>query len=242
MTETADSAAASAADDEAKDREAARSVTELLEQFGRGLGRLVLREAQLEAARNMPEIRRTARDLVGALVVVLALLTGFVFVNVAAFSGLSAAIPEWLAALLLAAAWIGAGGVLLLGVLGRARRWRMWRVLTAQPADGVDDLEHVRDEAARAVRVTLDQLGPAIAIEMAAAAVPLAGDIATDVAGGVVEMSDDLLEASDDIVEAIADDLPGGSVVNQIWDVVLIPGRFGVRVATTVLRRDPPTS
>ena len=55
-------------------------------------------------------------------------------------------------------------------------------------------------------------------------------------------MSDDLLEASDDIVEAIADDLPGGSVVNQIWDVVLIPGRFGVRVATTVLRRDPPTS
>ena len=242
MTETADSAAASAADDEAKDREAARSVTELLEQFGRGLGRLVLREAQLEASRNMPEIRRTARDLVGALVVVLALLTGFVFVNVAAFSGLSAALPAWLAALLLAAAWIGAGGVLLLGVLGRARRWRMWRVLTAQPADGVDDLEHARDEAARAVRVTLEQLGPAIAIEMASAAVPLAGDIATDVAGGVVEMSDDLLEASDDIVEAIADDLPGGSVVNQIWDVVLIPGRFGVRVATTVLRRDPPTS
>ena len=40
--------------------------------------------------------------------------------------------------------------------------------------------QHARDEAARAVRVTLDQLGPAIAIEMASAAVPLAGDIATD--------------------------------------------------------------
>jgi hypothetical protein len=26
-------------------------------------------------------------------------------------------------------------------------------------------------------------------------------------------------------------------VVNQIWDVVLMPGRLGVRVATTVLKR-----
>ena len=57
-------------------------------------GRLVLREAQLEASRNMPEIRRTARDLVGALVVVLALLTGFVFVNVAAFRALARPSPR----------------------------------------------------------------------------------------------------------------------------------------------------
>jgi hypothetical protein len=28
--------------------------------------------------------------------------------------------------------------------------------------------------------------------------------------------------------------------VNQIWDVALMPGRFGLRVATTVLRRDAP--
>ena len=42
----------------------------------------------------------------------------------------------------------------------------------------------------------------------------------------------------DDMVEGIVDDLPGGSVMNQMWDVVLMPGRFGVRIATTVLKRE----
>ena len=56
----------------------------------------------------------------------------------------------------------------------------------------------------------------------------------------MVEAGGDLLEVSDDVVEALADELPGGGVVNQIWDVVLMPGRFGVRVATTVLRRPAP--
>jgi hypothetical protein len=26
--------------------------------------------------------------------------------------------------------------------------------------------------------------------------------------------------------------------VNQVWDVVLMPGRFGVKIATTVLKRN----
>jgi hypothetical protein len=56
-------------------------------------------------------------------------------------------------------------------------------------------------------------------------------------ASGVVETGDELLEASDDIVESIAEDLPGGSVVNQVWDVALMPGRFGIKIATTVLKR-----
>ena len=69
---------------------------------------------------------------------------------------------------------------------------------------------------------------------MATAALPLAGGVA----GGVVEAGDVLLEASDEIVDAIVEELPAGSVVNQIWDVALLPGRFGLRVATTVLKRD----
>jgi hypothetical protein len=28
--------------------------------------------------------------------------------------------------------------------------------------------------------------------------------------------------------------------VNQAWDVVLMPGRFGVKVMTTVLKRSQP--
>ena len=76
-----------------------------------------------------------------------------------------------------------------------------------------------RDGAAAAVRETLADLGPAVTIEIASAAVPAAGDLA-----------EDLLESTDEAVEALAERLPAGSVVNQIWDVCLIPGRFGVRV------------
>ena len=32
---------------------------------------------------------------------------------------------------------------------------------------------------------------------------------------------------------------PGGSVVGQVIDLALIPGRYGVRVATTVLKGGP---
>ena len=53
----------------------------------------------------------------------------------------------------------------------------------------------------------------------------------------MVDAGGDLIEDADDIVEAITEGVPGGSVVNQMWDVVLMPGRLGVRVATTVLKR-----
>lgn len=66
--------------------------------------------------------------------------------------------------------------------------------------------------------------------------------MATGMAGGVVDAGGDVLEASDDMVEALAEDLPGGGVVNQMWDVVLMPGRYGLRVATTVLKRGEPDS
>ena len=39
-------------------------------------------------------------------------------------------------------------------------------------------------------------------------------------------------------MDTITEDVPGGGMVNQIWDIVLMPGRFGVRVATTVLKRE----
>jgi hypothetical protein len=57
----------------------------------------------------------------------------------------------------------------------------------------------------------------------------------------VIDVGEDLLETSDEIVEAIADDLPGGGVVNQIWDVALMPGRYGLKVVTTVLKREEPS-
>jgi hypothetical protein len=234
LTETVDSPAFRSPAQEIDEADGAGSVTELVEQLGRELGVLALCEAQLEAARNAPGVRRGAAAVAGAGVGAIAFLTAFVFLNVAVVSGLSAVVATWLASLLLAAGWLAVGGSLLVVFAARARRWRLWTAFAQSSTEAVTGLEQARDEAVGGVRATLERLGPAIAVQVASAAVPAAGDIA----GGVVGMGDDLLDASDEIVEAIADEIPGGGVVNQIWDVVLMPGRFGIRVATTVLRRD----
>ncbi|HET6864790.1 MAG TPA: hypothetical protein VFH80_02665, partial [Solirubrobacteraceae bacterium] len=122
---------------------------------------------------------------------------------------------------------------------GHVTGWRWWRVFRAGPEESLEDLEKARANAEQAVHETLGQLAPAMTIEIASASVSVAGDMA----GGVVDTGSDILEASDQIVEAMTEDLPGGSVVNQMWDVVLAPGRFGVKAATTVFRRGdvPPT-
>lgn len=220
-------------DDEAEQDE---SATELLVQLGRDLSVLAFCEAQLAASRNMPEVRRAARDLAGALVAGLAFLTAFAFVNVAAVLGLSSVLAGWAAALVLCAVWIVIGGTLAVALTVRAGRvagWKWWRVFSAGPEDTLKDLERARAEAEEAVLETLGRLAPAMTVEIAAAAVPMA----TDAVGGVVDVGSDIIEGSDDMVETIVEDIPGGGVVNQMWDVVLMPSRFGVRVATTVLKR-----
>jgi hypothetical protein len=228
------------AEEQDREQEQESSLMALLEQLGRQLGVFGRAAAQLEAARNMPEVRRAVREVAGALIAILAATTAFVFANVAAFDGLSRAMAPWLAALVLAAGWIVVAVVLLFGYMERARRWLVWIAFRAPPQAALDELERERDEAAQALRDTFERIGPAVAIEIATAAIPDAGDVAGDVAGGVIEAGDSVIEASDHIVELIAEEIPGGGVVAQAWDVVLMPGRFGVRVATTVLRRVKP--
>jgi hypothetical protein len=131
--------------------------------------------------------------------------------------------PAWAAALVLAAGWAAVGTVVAIVLIARARRIRGWDVA---------DAEAGLNEAQQAVRATLERLSPVITREIALAAVPMAGDMA----GGVVDAGEDILETADDIVDALTQGVPGGGVVNQMWDVVLMPGRLGVRVATTVLK------
>jgi hypothetical protein len=223
-------------EERAEEPEDARQLTELFEQLGRELSALGKSETQLEAARNMPEVRRSARDIAGALVVVVAALTAFAFLNVAAVDGLSSVLATWLAALVLAAVWIAVGGVLLLGLMGRARRWLLWLLLKEPSTKAVDDLERERDAAAKAARSTLELLGPALLIRIALAAVPDAGDVAD----GIVDAGDSVLDASDEIVAEFTEEIPGGGAVRQVWAVALMPGRLGIRVATTVLKRRRP--
>lgn len=236
MAETVDDVVASSAEVEDEKDDEAPSITELLVQLGRGVGVLVFLETHLAASRNLPEVRRTARDITGALLAALAFLTAFVFANVAADNALRTVLSPALAALVLCAIWLACGAVLTLALMVRAGHvtgWRWWRVFRGGPEESLDDLERARDEAEREVRETLAQLAPAMTVEIASASVTVAGDMAD----GVLDAGSDLLETSDQIVEAITEDLPAGGVVNQMWDVALAPGRFGVKVATTVFRR-----
>jgi Putative Actinobacterial Holin-X, holin superfamily III len=238
VTEPSDSIAAPP-EDEPAEKDENEAVTDLLVQLGRDLSVLVFGEAQLAASRNMPQVRRAARDIAAALIAAVAFLTAFAFANVAAMLGLTSVLSPWLAALALAAAWIVLGVALVIALSVRAGKvtgWKWWRVFSAGPEEAAKDLERARAEAEEDVRRTLERLAPAMTVEIVAAAVPMA----TGMAGGVVDASGDILEASDDMVEGLAEDLPGGGVVNQMWDVVLTPGRYGLRVATTVLKRGEP--
>jgi hypothetical protein len=201
-----------------------QSVMELVEQLGRDLEALVICEARLSAARHRPQLRRAARDGAAAAIAGAALIAAFVLVNASAVLGLSTAMPGWAAALVLAAGWGVVGVVLALFLRARARGLAASRAQDPEPALA---------EAQQAVRDSLERLAPVITREIALASVPMADDIAA----GMVEASGELIENADEIVDAITAEMPGGRVVNQIWDVVLMPGRLGVRVATTVLKR-----
>jgi hypothetical protein len=116
MAETAEPVTAPP-EDESQD-----SVTELLDQLARELGTLATCEARIAASRHRPEIRRAARDVAVALLAGLAFLTAFGLANVAAVQGLSNAISDWAAALVLAAGWTAAGLLLARYLRARARR------------------------------------------------------------------------------------------------------------------------
>jgi hypothetical protein len=236
VAEKTDEISPSSAEGEEAKGEETPSIAELLVQLGRDVTVLVFCETQLAASRNLPEVRRTARDIAGALIASLAFLTAFAFANVAALNALTAVMSAGLGALVLCLVWLAVGAALVLALMVRAGHvtgWRWWRVFRGGPEESLEDLERARADAEQAVRETLARLAPAVTVEVASASVGVAGDMA----GGVVEAGGDLLETSNEAVEAIAEGVPGGGVVNQMWDVVLMPGRLGIRVATTAFRR-----
>jgi hypothetical protein len=186
--------------------------------------------------------------------VALVLLTAFGLANAAAVLGLASAMPAWAAALALAGAWIVVAALLALALKLRADRgvgWAWWRPLTGARADAVEDLEREAVRAEGEVRESVAELAPRLSEAAVVAALPVAMSIAgamaaeaaaaaADMAGDAAEAGSDLIEGSDELVESITVEMPGGSLVNQVWDVVLLPGRWGVKVVTTVLRRPPP--
>jgi hypothetical protein len=211
------------------DEEPEESVTDLFEQLGRDLSALVYYEGQLAASRRKPELWRAGRDVSTALVAALAFLTAFGLANAAAVEALSNELSAWLAALALAGAWTVVGAALALFLRARLR----------QVSGPPKDLEAASEEAEQSLRATLDRLTPALSREIASEVVP---GVASGMASGVLDVGGDLLESSDEMVEELVEELPGGGIVNRVWDVALMPGRFGVRIATTVLKGNPRDS
>ena len=97
-------------------------------------------------------------------------------------------------------------------------------------------LLEARDAAQAQARDTLERLASAVASEaeerIAGAVVPIAG--------GIVDAGEDVLEATSEQLEDLVEQVPDASAAGQMIDLVLLPGRVGIRVATSVLRR-PPT-
>jgi hypothetical protein len=218
-------------------------VSERAEEVARAAAVLSLRGAELAAARRAPELRPVARDLAGVAVLAVAGITAFGFANWAAASALSTTMSDWAAALVLAAVWI-AIGVTVASLLLRggplSRNWR--RVVAPAAADNLQERQGAVDEAGRNLRTAIDEFGEAVALaaeqKIAAAVLPLAGGM-VEVGEEMVEATDEIIEKADEITDAIEESVPGGIVVNRVIDFVLVPGRFGIRIARSVLQAGP---
>jgi hypothetical protein len=213
-------------------------VTELVEQVGRDFSVLAMREVELTAAVHDDEVRRGVRDALAAAMAVVAIGTAFLLANWAAVRALSDSLSGWRAPLLLAGVWVAVG--LLLAPLPVMRFKRTVvsgrsRVLGGDMT--IADREQARDEAVQRLRASLAELGAEAA---KAGAADIAAAMVTPMAGGVIDVGGDILDAGEDILEEVVDNVPGGSVVGQVIDFALIPGRYGIRVATTVLKGGPP--
>ncbi|HEX6762999.1 MAG TPA: phage holin family protein [Gaiellaceae bacterium] len=210
-----------------------KTASDLLEQVGRDAGILVFRELQLTAARHDEEIRRAARNLAITAAVVVAFTTAFVVLNWAIVEALKGPLPGWRAPLVLAAAWaaIGAAGAVFLAT--RPEGIAGIRALLASTGGDDTDLEAARDRAEEKMRASIGELSGAVASEtgvlVAAAIVPMAG--------GAMDAGEKLLDEADEITDRLEEvGLPGGRIANQVFDVVLVPGRLFIRVTSAAFK------
>jgi hypothetical protein len=208
------------------------SIAELAERLTRDSARLAAHEVALGASQHAPQLRRVVVGTGMAGAVVLAFLTAFALANWAAVDGLSAVMPTWLAALFLAACWTVVGLVLAAILRARLRRGStgVWiRLLGDDREAAIAELQASRDVAEQDVRRSLDRFGGAVAAvsaaQLADAVVPFADT-----------MGEELIDEAEEVLDEVTDSVPGAGPIGQVVDVVLFPGRLGLRIATTVLR------
>ncbi|HST17689.1 MAG TPA: hypothetical protein VLK36_08465 [Gaiellaceae bacterium] len=209
-----------------------RSASELIEQVGRDAAVLMGRELQLTASRHGDELRAAVRNLVVVGAVAVAFATAFALGNWAIVEALAGPLSSWSAPLVVAAGWalIGVVGTIYLGTRPGAAD-----AVKQLAGVGTDEgsLEKQRDQAEEQLRGSLADLSGAVASEtgvmVAAAIVPMAG--------GAVDAGEKLLDVADGMTDRLEESgMLGGRIVNQAFDVALLPGRTFIRVTTRAFR------
>jgi hypothetical protein len=219
-----------------------------LAEFRLHLADCVRLEAQLAAASRGPQLRRGGVQALGAVAIGLALTTAFVLINLAILLALALAVPAWTAALILAAAWIAVA--LVTAAIVARHGSPLGGVLRRRPAESADELRAARNLAWQTLQRDLERMVPPLTDRAIDLAIPIAAELATRIAtaaGDVVEdvvddaegIGRELIDESEEIVEDLAEEVPGAGIVNTVWDLALLPGRTGVRMVTTVLKRPP---
>jgi hypothetical protein len=216
-----------------------------VEDVALAAGLVAYRGADVAAARRQPDVRRVFFDVASVAVVALAALTAFAFANWAAASALTKVVSDWFAAVILALIWISVA--ILVGAFffrGEREVRSLRRVLAKDVSDTLPERLEALEEANQTLRDRLDALADAIAAaaqeRIAAAILPVAGGM-VEVGEDMVDATDDVIEAADEITDAIEENVPGGIVVNRVFDFVLVPGKFGIRVARNVLSLGQPS-
>jgi hypothetical protein len=183
----------------------------------------------LAIANNRPALLRTARTAALGTLAVVAGLTSFALVNWAAVDALGTTWSGWRAPLAIAAFWLLVAVVIAVAVLQRRAR----------------EVAISADEAEERFRTTLDELVDAVSSaaeqRIAGLLLPVAGGMVA--AGeGMVEATDTVIEAADEITDVLEERVPGGFIVNRAFDIALVPGRVGIRVARVVFRIGPDST
>jgi hypothetical protein len=218
------------------------SVSGRVEDVARAAAVLAARAADLEATRRRDEVRRATRAGVVAAILAVALATVFVFANWAAERALSSSLSGWRAPLALAGVWLAVAVVAAIVVVRLEPRLVRRRAKPDDPAAVLAEreaaFETAQGELRDAITALSGEMAKAAGKQMADAMVP---DGIVDIGGNVMDVGDRAMDKVDDVTDVIEARIPGGVIVNRAFDVALVPGRFGVRVARVVLSYGQPS-
>jgi putative superfamily III holin-X len=185
---------------------------ELLGELAHELSQLVRTELEVAAADRGPWLQRVGVELAAALAAALALLLTLAAASWAAVEGLRLVLPDWLAALAVAALW----GVLTMLLLRVDHPRRLWRRFTGQTHEqAIATARADRGKAEADVRAVAERLSGAISVELRARE-----------ARAIIAGEQRLVGAAERDAEV---------VFKELMSILAAPGRAGVNLLERLL-------